>query len=251
MSTPFYDELAPFYHLLYPNWDAAVREQGAALAQLLQSRGVPSGSKVLDAACGICTQALGLAGNGYFVDASDISGGALSRIRNEAASRSLAMHAQVDDLRTLSCFEPGSCDAILACDNSLPHLLSDSDLLQAFRSCLRVLRPNGLAVYSVRDYANIERKSPDVRPYGLRTEGQTRFLAVQAWEWDGDHYELRMYLTQESPGGTCSTRVLVTRYYAVTIDRLMELMAQAGFVSLERLDGVLFQPIILGRKTSH
>jgi SAM-dependent methyltransferase len=251
MSTTFYDELAPFYHLLYPDWDAAVRKQGAGLTRLLQARGISSGSKVLDAACGIGTQALGLAANGYSVEASDISSGEISRLKNEAASRGVDIAARVDDLRTLSCCVPDSFDAVLACDNSVPHLLSDSDLLQAFRSSLRVLRSNGLAVYSVRDYANIERKNPDVRPYGLRIEGQNRFLAVQAWEWDGDQYDLRMYLTQESPGGACSTRVFVTRYYAVTIDRLLELMARAGFVSLERLDDVLFQPIILGRKPSH
>ena len=250
MTRSFYDELAPFYHLLYGDWEAAVRQQGAALAGLLGQRGVPRGSKVLDAACGIGTQALGLATHGYCVAASDISSGEIDRIRQEAASRHLAIDARIDDLRTLACSASGCLAAVLACDNSLPHLLGDDELLLAFRACLRVLRPGGLAVYSVRDYARVERKNPDVRPYGLRTQGEGRFLAVQAWEWDGDHYDLRMYLTQEGPDGACRTRVLVTRYYAVTIERLMELMADAGFVSLERHDDVLFQPVILGRKAS-
>ena len=244
----FYDDLAPFYHLLYGDWEAAIRAQGSALERLLLERGVSPGSRVLDAACGIGTQALGLAGSGFEVDASDLSEGAVARLRNEAAQRGLGVSAYVDDLRTLTRCEDGAFGAVLACDNSLPHLLTDSELLQAFRSCLRALQPHGLAVFSVRDYANIERKNPDMRPYGMRRDGASRFVAVQVWEWDGEQYDLRMYLTQESPGGVCSTRVLVTRYYAITIDRLMQLMRDAGFMAVERIDGVLFQPVVVGRK---
>jgi hypothetical protein len=79
-------------------------------------------------------------------------------------------------------------------------------------------------------------------------EGGRRFLAVQVWEWDGDCYDLRMYLTTESPMGQCATRVLRSRYYAVTIAKLLELMAEAGFVAIERRDGVLFQPVLFGRR---
>lgn len=59
MSSNFYNRLAPFYHLLYGDWDAAVRNQGEALAQLLKGWGVGPGEPVLDAACGIGTQTLG------------------------------------------------------------------------------------------------------------------------------------------------------------------------------------------------
>jgi hypothetical protein len=82
----------------------------------------------------------------------------------------------------------------------------------------------------------------------LRYEAGKRFLAVQVWEWDGDHYDLGVYLTSESPEGACETQVLRTRYYAVTIDRLLALLAEAGFVGAERRDDVLFQPVLLARR---
>jgi hypothetical protein len=81
----------------------------------------------------------------------------------------------------------------------------------------------------------------------LRRDGDCRFLALQAWEWDADQYDLRLYLTIDS-GSTCETRVLVTRYYAVTIERLMQLMASAGFVGIRRRDDVLFQPVLVGMR---
>jgi hypothetical protein len=66
-------------------------------------------------------------------------------------------------------------------------------------------------------------------------------------EWEGDEYDLRLYLTEEGPDGGCATRVLRSRYYAVTIGRLLALLAEAGFVDAERVDGAFFQPLVLGR----
>jgi len=245
----FYDQLAPYYHLLYGDWEQSIVRQGDALAGLLRELGVAPGEHVLDAASGIGTQALGLLRCGYRVTASDLSPGAIDRLKAELSHRGLLADARVDDLRTLSRVASQSMAAVIACDNSIPHLLSDAEILGALRSCHRCLRPGGVAMFSVRDYAAIERVTPDVRPYGLRhDEAGHRFLAVQAWEWDGDQYDLRIYLTSESPDGTCRTQVLRSRYYAVTIERLSSLLAQAGFIEVERRDDVLFQPVLFGRR---
>lgn len=88
-----------------------------------------------------------------------------------------------------------------------------------------------------------------MRPYGARQNAQgQRFLAVQVWEWDGDYYDLRLYRTVEHPDGRCETEVLRSRYHAVTLERLAQLMAEAGFEAIERRDDVLFQPVLLARK---
>jgi len=249
MPESFYDELASCYHLLYGDWERAIAGQGAALDALLRECDVRSGEDVLDAACGIGTQTLGLVQYGYRVTASDISSGAVERLRLELARRGVHADSRVDDIRTLRLAAAGSFSAVLACDNAIAHLLSDDEILEAFRSCFRCLRPGGVAVCSVRDYAAMERRNPDVRPYGLSRDAGRRFLAVQVWEWEGDQYDLRMYLTSESEGGTCETRVLRSRLYAVTIARLVELLREAGFADIQRRDDVLFQPILLGRRT--
>jgi SAM-dependent methyltransferase len=247
-AASFYDELAPFYHLLYADWEASISRQGNALAALLRELGIEPGDAVLDSACGIGTQALGLLKRGYRVTASDASPAAIERFKREVEARALHAKAYVDDMRTLAQVTSGSVAAVIACDNSVPHLLSDAEILEAFRNFYRCLRPGGCAVISVRDYASSERRNPDVRPYGLRYDGDRRFLAVQVWEWDGDQYDLRMYLTSESPQGICETRVLKGRYYAVTIQRLMQLLSEAGFGEVQRRDDVIFQPVLFGRR---
>lgn len=246
----FYDALAPHYHLLYPDWAQAVDGQGQALAALLTELGVPPGAAVLDAAAGIGTQTLGLAQRGYVLTAADLSPGAVQRLQRELTARGLTGQAFVDDLRQLAHAPDGAFDAVLACDNALPHLLSDADLRRALGQVWRSLRPGGVAVFSVRDYARIERVSPDVRPYGFRREGDSCFLAVQVWEWHGDQYDLRLYLTTEAADGRAHTDVQVTRYWAVTVDHLLALMRDTGFSPCERRDGVLFQPVLWGRKPS-
>ena len=247
MNLPFYDRLAPYYHLIYENWEHSIDVQGKAIAHLLDDLGVARGAAVLDAACGIGTQALGLAPH-YRLSASDLSNGAVARLDRELAQRGLTARTGVDDMRVLVQCASASMDAIIACDNSVPHLLTDADILAAFKTFFRCLRPNGVVLISVRDYANIARVSPDVRPYGMRYEGPNRFLAVQAWEWNGAHYDLRMYLTRENGDGQCETTCLRTRYYAVTIEQLCHLLHAAGFVDVARHDDVLFQPVLAARR---
>jgi len=240
----FYDGLAPHYHLLYADWEGSVDRQGAALAALLAELGVHPGDRVLDAACGIGTQTIGLALRGYAMSGSDLSPGAVERARAELTQRGLSAPVAVADLRTLgTAGEPFA--AVLACDNAVPHLLTDAEILAAFRSCHGALRPGGALVLSVRDYAVVPRQAPTVQPYGLRRDGDRRVVAVQAWEWDGDHYDIRLYLTTDN-AGVCTTHVLHSRYYAVSTARLLELMTEAGFARVERRDGVLFQPVLVG-----
>jgi glycine/sarcosine N-methyltransferase len=249
MSTvEFYDGLAPYYHLLYPEWETAIQRQGVALASLLATAGVLPGARVLDAACGVGTQSLGLAARGYRVHASDLSPGALGRCATEAATRGLSIETSIADLRTLSTTHRQPAAAVIACDNALPHLLTDAEIGTALRECYQCTAPGGLAIFSVRDYAVIERKNPDVRPYGVRDEGDRRYLAWQIWDWEsnGTHYQVNLYLIEDRGGSSCETHVLRTRYYAIGIDRILALMEEAGFSRCHRRDGIFFQPLLIG-----
>lgn len=78
----FYDRLAANYHLIFEDWDASIRRQGAAVGAILEREcGTPSGVRILDCACGIGTQVLGLAGCGFRTTACDLSPFAVERRR--------------------------------------------------------------------------------------------------------------------------------------------------------------------------
>src|SRR5262245_39752155 len=181
MTQEFYDRLAPYFHLLYANWEASIARQSSGLAGVLDEFRVARGSAILDAACGIGTQALGLAQLGYNVTASDLSPGAVARARVEAAARGLTIDFSLADLRRLSSAFDRQFAAVVVCDNAIPHLLSDEEIGDAFAECRRVLATGGVLLVSVRDYAAIERRTPDHHPYGTRTVGSCTYTAEQVW----------------------------------------------------------------------
>jgi 2-polyprenyl-3-methyl-5-hydroxy-6-metoxy-1,4-benzoquinol methylase len=80
-----YDAIASLYHLVYPDWNAAIAQQSAALDAIIRQHVGPPPRSILDVSCGIGTQALGLAALGHTVTASDLSSGAVERARRDAA----------------------------------------------------------------------------------------------------------------------------------------------------------------------
>ena len=69
----FYDSMAASYDKLFENWQATTKEQGLLLDGIFRAEGYDKSARVLDCACGIGTQAIGIAALGYDVSASDIS----------------------------------------------------------------------------------------------------------------------------------------------------------------------------------
>jgi len=246
----FYDELAPFYHLIFLDWEATIRQEAEALERVIRERWGDGRLSILDVACGIGTQALGLAALGHRVTASDISAGEIERARREAASRGLAVRFSVADMRLAAAHHREQFDLVIACDNSVAHLLTDEDLLAAFGQLLACIRPGGGCLISVRDYDREERAGVQVKPYGIRDKGGVRYLLWQVWEFHGPVYDVAFYFVEDRGGPDCATRVMRSQLYAVGTDKLMELMRQAGFAQVERLDGRFYQPILVGRRAA-
>jgi SAM-dependent methyltransferase len=203
---------------------------------------------ILDAACGIGTQALGLAQRGYHLTASDVAPLALERARAEAARRGASVGFALADLRALSAVHARTFDLVIACDNSIPHLLSDDEIRTAFREMFRCTAPGGGCLISIRDYAPEGAIGTRVVPYGVRDEGGRRFLVFQVWDYQGTIYDLSMYFVEDRGGIECAAHVMRTKYYAIPVARLVELMKEAGFRDVRRLDERFFQPLIAGFK---
>lgn len=256
----FYDQLVPFYHLIYPDWNASIHRQAEALHSIVAAHwGADSIRTVLDAACGIGTQSLGIAALGYQVTASDLSRQEVERARYEATLRSLSVTFAVADMREVdSVYAHQQFDLVIACDNSIPHLLSDDDIRQAFRAFYACTRPGGGCLITVRDYDAEERKGIQLKPVGVRKDDNSeRKVIFQVWEFPDSEsanpliYDLSLYLITDSNNpndSPCETRVLRSRYYAVGTQTLIRLMEEAGFEGVIRIDGLYYQLVLLGKK---
>jgi ubiquinone/menaquinone biosynthesis C-methylase UbiE len=109
----FYDDLAESYHLMFENWDRSIANQAAILGPILEQYSGKNSAYVLDCACGIGTQALGLAQRGHTLVGSDLSKSAIARAMNEARMRNLDIKFHVADMRNLSVIPEKGFDAVV------------------------------------------------------------------------------------------------------------------------------------------
>lgn len=180
--TDFYDHLAPMFDVM-TDWNARLSAEEPFLRAVLQEAGVHS---VLDAACGSGGHALALASWGYAAAGVDASPVMVQMARLKAAESGLDVPFAVSDLASLQGLATdylddndalvvqrlAPYDAVLCLGNSLPHLLTQPDLLDALRGLAAMLKPGGLLVLQ-----NLN--------YDLRWQKQPRWFAAQGGQLDG------------------------------------------------------------------
>jgi SAM-dependent methyltransferase len=252
--TAFYDDLSAHYHLLFADWDATLRRQGAMIDGLIAARLGAGRKRVLDATCGIGTQAIGLALQGHEVTGADLSSPAVVRARREAERFGVAAQFSVADLRQLSSRVEGLFAAALSFDNSLPHLLSDDDLAAALREIAAVLEPGGLFLASIRDYDALISERPRATPLRVFDAAAGRRVLFQLWDWeaDGNGYQVTQYILRHNSDGIESL-AFTSRFRALRRRELERALTAAGFEGLEWIepseDGY-YQPVIVARHRS-
>jgi SAM-dependent methyltransferase len=238
-----YDELASHYHLIFEDWEASITRQASALSVVLQREcGPASEVRVLDCACGIGTQALGLAKLGFQMSGCDVSPGAIERAQMEASQRSLDIQLSVANMLDLEGIPDSNFDAVICIDNALPHLESNEQLIQAATQIRSKLRDGGLFVASLRDYDRLVLEKPVVQPpsfysnhAGHSNHGGRR-IVFQVWDWvDDRHYVFHLYITRQIETGW-QTLHYAAPYRALLRDELTNALAQAGFVDIRWLD---------------
>jgi SAM-dependent methyltransferase len=246
----YYDQLAPFYRYLFQDWEKSVLWHAQVIDSIIRDYFGPQVFVVLDAACGIGTQCLGLAQLGYQVTASDISEAELELARQEAARRSLNIEFSIADMRELNQVHPGKFDVVIACDNAIPHLFNEADILRAFRQFFACTTEAGGCIISVRDYANMDLGGTRIYPRIVHPTPEGRLVLFDIWEFDGDYYDFNTYIVEDQ--GELGTRTQVVRggrYYCVTITVLERLLKQAGFTTVVIVREKYHQPILVGLKS--
>lgn len=250
ITQTFYDALAPRYAQLFLDWQGTTREQAALLDRLFSDAGFDRRARILDCACGIGTQAVGLAALGYDVAGSDISPGALAEAEKRAAQNNVDVRFKRADFRALSDVFAERFDIVVALDNALPHMLSENDLSAAVASIVDRLAPGGLFVASIRDYdALLATKPPYSPPYIYQT-AKGRRTAFQIWTWNGDRYRLVQYMIEDEDSLQISK--FECEYRALRRAELSDLLTFNGCAEPRWLfpeETGFYQPIVVAKKS--
>lgn len=246
----FYKQLAPKYHLLYPDWNAAIDNQSRMLGEIIGKEWNRATKKVLDVACGIGTQSLALAALGLDVTASDLSPEAVARAKKEAEQRGLPIAFSVCDMKKAHACHGTGYDLVICAGNALPHLMSDDEILEALESMYSCLKPGGGCLITMRQYDLEKRGTGIFKPMGVRDVDSRRYVIFQVWDFVGERYRLTMYFVEEDlETGESATHVMRSEYYAINPNKVVDLMSRAGFDQVRRLDyGVEYPAILVGTR---
>lgn len=245
----FYDNMAESYDKLFLDWNSESREQALILDRLFSKNGFDKKKEILDCACGIGTQAIGLAALGYHVTASDISENELAEAKKRSLENNVDIRFERADFCALEDVFSEEFDIVICMDNALPHMLTHEALASAANSIAKRVKKGGIFVASIRDYdALLSEKPPYSPPYIHKTDKGQR-VSFQTWNWNGDLYKLTQYIIDDQQ--SLQTVKFDCEYRATRRDDLTELLYAAGCKKVEWKfpeETGFYQPIVVAKK---
>lgn len=245
----FYDNMATQYDKLFRDWQASMTSHAAFLDEVFVSAGFGRDTRVLDCACGIGTQCIGLAKLGYPVTASDLSAGELEEARHRAEEHGVSVRFAQADFCALDQVFGEQFDIVIAMDNALPHMLTGEDLSRAVKSMADRVRPGGLLVVSIRDYDRLLEEKPDhSAPYIHKTENGQR-VSFQTWDWMGENYRFVQYIIEDE--GALRISKFECEYRATRRRELSDLLTANGMTEVVWKmpeETGFYQPVVVARK---
>ncbi len=249
ITQTFYNNLATKYDKLFLDWQGTTREQAEILDKIFKSSGFDHTAKVLDCACGIGTQAIGIAALGYNVTASDISDGELVEAEKRALENKVDIGFKNADFCALVNTFTEKFDIIIAMDNALPHMLTSEDLESAIKSIVNQLKVDGIFVASIRDYDSILMDKPSYSPPYIHKNDKGQRVSFQTWEWKDDIYKLIQYIVEDEDELQVSK--FECEYRATTREEMTKLLLDYGCSKVEWKfpeETGFYQPIVVARK---
>ena len=249
ITQKFYDNMASHYDKLFLDWQAATQEQAVILDRIFAANGFDKSVNILDCACGIGTQAIGLAAIGYNVTGSDISDGEIAQAKDRAVKNNVSIRFEHADFCALSNTFAEQFDIVIAMDNALPHMLTADCLESAIKSIVNQIKHGGMFVASIRDYdALLTDKPPYSPPYIHKTEKGQR-VSFQTWQWNGDNYRLIQYIIDDED--TLQVSKFECEYRATRRDEMTKLLIENGCSNVVWLfpeETGFYQPIVVAKK---
>ena len=245
----FYDNLASQYDKLFSDWQLATNEQAVILNKIFEENGFDKTANILDCACGIGTQAIGLASLGYSVTASDISEGELKEAKGRAENNRVKIRFERADFCKLSEKFSERFDIVICMDNALPHMLTKSALEAAIKSISRQSATGGMFVASIRDYDTLLVDKPTYSPPYIHKRGNGQRVSFQTWDWDDDRYKLTQYIIEDEESLKISK--FDCEYRATRREELTELLVTNGWDTVEWKfpeETGFYQPIVIAKK---
>jgi SAM-dependent methyltransferase len=187
-----YGALAEVYEWLISDAKLAPAEFAASFDDVLGL--LPSNARVLDCSCGTGQLAVGLAGLGLEVVATDASDAMVRRTAELAEKFGAAVRTVRADWRELpDHFDDATFDVVFCVGNSLHHAVGAEGRVAALESMSRLLRRGGRLVLTSRTWELVRARGSrlDIGDRLVRRNGRDA-VVVYRWEiasrWEEEHH---------------------------------------------------------------
>lgn len=237
-STEFYNRLARAFDVM-TDWNARLAHEMPFIQQTLDRY---SAQTVLDTACGTGWHTIALAQKGYEAFGCDASPAMIERAVVNAAEAGVKVRFEVADFNQMNRF-PEKFDAILCLGNSLPHLLSQEELVEALGKMRERLSSGGLVILHNLNYDLRLKKKPRF----FAASGTADTLVWRFADYEKDFITFHTALFERKPGSSPSWSVEVnsTLQRPLLKEDLDSALEEVGLSHREHyggLDGSPFHP---------
>ena len=236
-----YDSLAEVYEWLI--WDAKLTPAkfAASYGDVLSL--APSNAQVLDCSCGTGQLAVGLAGLGMQVVATDASAAMVRRTAELSEEYGTSVQTMQADWQELpDHFGDATFDMVFCVGNSLHHAEGARGRVAALASMSRLLRPGGHLVLTSRTWELVRARGSrlDISDRLVRRNGRDA-VVVYRWEipprWEDEHH-IEIAIAQVDPAGSVLVRSELLSSWPYRYDELEVELHRVGL----RVERSTFNP---------
>lgn len=236
-----YNVLAEVYEWLISDAKLAPADFAASFDDVLSL--LPSNADVLDCSCGTGQLAVGLAGLGMQVVATDASEAMVRRTAELSEEFQASVRTVRADWQELpDHFDDATFDMVFCVGNSLHHAEGATGRVAALKSMSRLLRPGGRLVLTSRTWELVRARGSrlDISDRLVRRNGRDA-VVVYRWEiaphWEDEHH-IEIAIAQVDAAGPVLVRSELLSCWPYRYD---ELEAELNRVGL-RAETTTFSP---------
>ena len=237
----------------FVNWHNRLAFELPFLLKELESVPAQPGApiRVLDAACGTGQHVIALAKKGLDVTGADLSSEMIAVARANAKSAGLDLTFEPVGFGYLTgTFGAGSFNAILCLGNSLPHLLTPTDLADALQDFANCLTPGGILILQNRNFdAVLASRSRWMEPE-THAEGNREWVFQRFYDFEPDGLiRFNIVTFTREAGSDWHASLTATHLRPQTHPELTTALTAAGFTAIQSygsLSGDEFIPLSSG-----
>lgn len=226
-----YGELSEVYEWLIADAKLAPAEFAASFDDVLGL--LPPNGRVLDCSCGTGQLAVGLAGRGMQVVATDASEAMVRRTAELSEEFGVSVLTVRSDWEELpDHFDDASFDMVFCVGNSLHHAVGARGRVAALESMSRLLRRGGCLVLASRTWELVRARGSrlDVSERLVRRNGRDA-VVIYRWEiaphWEDEH-RIEIAVAQVDAAGSVRVRSELLSSWPYRYEELVAELSQVG-----------------------